>query len=164
MAGYFADMTITPVVIAAVALATGIGGAWASAAIAGFLLWQPFEWATHRHVLHGFMRAKHWLHHRSPTGDAGVPPFVTLPLLLVLLAACLALFGPVVGGGLFAGFAVGYETYNLTHWAIHAGHWPRTGFVGGVARRHDLHHRGVAANFNVLLPIVDLCSGTFRKA
>jgi hypothetical protein len=164
MVGYFADIAITPVIVLAAGCATGVGVAWAHSAIAGFLLWQIFEWAMHRHLLHGPLRDQHWVHHRFPNGDTGVPAFITLPAVALLLLACLAAFGAKVGGGLFTGFAIGYETYNLTHWAIHSGRWPHTGWLGGVARRHALHHRGVAFNFNVLLPIADLMFGTYRKA
>lgn len=162
--GYFADMAITPIILIGVMLATGASEPLAYAAIAGFAAWQIFEWAAHRYVLHGLVRGQHWLHHREPTGDAGVPPVFTIPALLLLLALLILSFGPPIGGGLFAGFGLGYWTYNLTHWAIHAGYWPTSGLLSGVARRHALHHRGTPANFNVLLPICDLLFGTFRKA
>lgn len=162
--GYFVDMAVTPIILLAVSLMTGSTGPWLHAAAAGFIAWQPFEWVAHRHILHGPLRGQHWLHHRHPTGDAGVPPFITLPLILLLFVTLNLIAGQSVGGGFFVGFGFGYWTYNLTHWAIHAGYWPSTGLLAGVARRHKLHHHSVAVNFNVLFPICDLCFGTFRKA
>lgn len=161
--GYAIDMLATAAAALAV-VSLGTGMVFAHAVLAGFALWQIFEWAAHRYLLHGLIRGQHWLHHRAPDGDAGVPPFVTIPLLLMALWAAVALIGDVAGRGVFCGFALGYLSYNLTHWAIHTGRWPRRGILGGVARRHDLHHRGVAANFNVLLPFADMAFGTYAAA
>ena len=164
LAGYAADMALTPPIILIGALITGIGVPWALAGIVGFALWQVFEWFMHRHILHGWAKREHWKHHREPTGEAGIPPWLTLPAVVALFVVLVLLLGSAIGGGLFTGLAFGYWTYNLTHWAIHAGHWPRAGILGGIARRHDLHHRGVAANFNVLLPWADMAFGTYRSA
>lgn len=163
LVGYFADMVVTPIILIAVMIATMETWLWPCAAVAGFLAWQPIEWAIHRHILHGPLRGQHWMHHREPAGDAGVPPFFTIPLLLGLLAAVIGAAGATIGGGFFTGIGLGYWTYNLTHWSIHAGYWPIDGLLGGVARRHKLHHRGVPANFNVLFPICDLLFGTYRE-
>lgn len=135
-----------------------------NSAIGGFIAWQVFEWFFHRHVLHTLFRKQHDMHHRFPAGNYGVPMGMAQAVVGFTLLLFFVTMGLVVGGGAFVGFTFGYLTYTATHYVMHHLKWPRTGFLGGPARRHDLHHRGVAANYNVLLPFADMVFGTYRRA
>lgn len=166
---YWLDFITVPVAagIAAV-FATHEPSAFTGSFVAGWLTWIAAEYLIHREVFHHpkRMRRAHWRHHLHPTDmspDAIVLPIYSSSLLLVagLVAQLLA-----DGWGLawWSGLLVGYLSYITTHHAIHHGWLSTTGLLGGIARRHNLHHRGVEKNFNLLIPLGDLLCGTYVKA
>jgi sterol desaturase/sphingolipid hydroxylase (fatty acid hydroxylase superfamily) len=166
---YWWDFFAVPAYVAvllAVALLTG--GSWMTlnAVAAGYLAWVGAEWWIHRVVFHRWYRREHWVHHRRPrelhVNDA-VPTLLTNALMAVTVAVALLALGLHHGSAFAAAALAGYWTYVTCHHAIHL-HWvgPFTPFFGNMYRRHDLHHRGVEVNFNVLCPLGDVVMGTHK--
>ncbi len=61
-------------------------------------------------------------------------------------------------------FAAYYATYEYIHWCMHLPrkrNVERTGIFFRLNGHHLLHHRYMHKNFNVVLPLADLCLGTF---
>jgi hypothetical protein len=164
---------------------------WAVAGLAAGVVWASFfEWALHRFVMHrpvGPFRypfERHTLvHHRVFKADATYhlcdprdkktipmawwngPALVAVSALPFLtVAAVLGQWGLAVGAG--AAFAGYYAAYEYLHWCMHL---PRRRIVerSGVFFRlnghHLLHHRYQHKNFNVVLPLADLCLGTLLR-
>jgi sterol desaturase/sphingolipid hydroxylase (fatty acid hydroxylase superfamily) len=161
----FVELATAPCFVAAGAWIAGLsrGSLW-SGALGLFVCWPLAEWWLHRSLLHRVLRTAHWHHHEDPMSDIHVTPFLPDAVLLAIFGLCVLIGGRAIGGGLFAGFAAGYATFYYTHLCVHAGFWPKTGWLGDIARRHDLHHRGIEANYNVLLPLGDWIFRTYVRA
>ena len=136
----------------------------AVAAVAAVQPW--FEWALHRHVLHGPVRtvagrrvdpgAPHRGHHRYPDDVAGALLGTGYALsdgagVAVLGAAVGAVVaGPAgVPGGAAAGEA-GLLAYEWLHLLSHSGYQPRSGWFRRLRAAHLRHHfRDERSNFGV---------------
>lgn len=146
-----------------------------------------FEWALHKYVMHkpiGNFRypfeAHAVVHHQTFKADHSyhlihdkdketIPMawwngpalilFFSLPFALV--AWFTGLWG-IYAGGVIA-FGLYYGTYEYIHWCMHL---PKSRRIEQpwLFRRlnghHLLHHRYMHKNFNVVLPLADLCLGT----
>lgn len=146
-----------------------------------------FEWVLHKYVMHrpvgNFRYAFHAhavVHHKTFKADhtyhlvddkdketipmawwngpvliaIGVLPFVLISWLLGQWAVAL--------GG-FLAFAGYYCTYEYIHWCMHLPKERRVEKPWLFRRlngHHLLHHRYMHKNFNVVLPLADLCLGT----
>lgn len=161
---------------------------WAGVGILAGIVWASFfEWALHRFLMHRSWRffrypfERHALvHHRIFKADATyhllrdqdkhtIPmAWWNGPALVALCAAPFAMVAVVWGlWGLAAGSLAAlvgyYVAYEYLHWCMHL---PRQRIVerSGVFFRlnghHLLHHRYPHKNFNVVLPLADLCLGT----
>jgi hypothetical protein len=146
-----------------------------------------FEWALHRYVMH---RKLGWLeysfqrhalvHHRVFQADntyhlideedkKTVPmAWWNGPLLIALgqvpFAAASWFLGNagLVCGSLLAG-CLYYAAYEYMHWCMHIPRKrtvERSGLFFRLNGHHLLHHRYMNRNFNVVLPLADLCLGT----
>ena len=134
--------------------------AWA---LAGFFIgWPLVEWWMHRVLFHRLFRHEHWDHHADPQGDLSVVPPIMELILAMLFGLMVLAMGMQIGASVFSGFTLGYALYNDAHWCMHAGWWPRRGWLGAAARRHAVHHQGIEANYNVLLPVGDWLFRTYR--
>jgi len=160
-------------------VATGFAGA---VVLASF-----FEWMLHRFVMHrpflGFrypFRAHALVHHRIFRADETYhlqreqdketipmawwngPALVVLCELPVLtLAWWLGTWG--LAAGALAAFAGYYGAYEYLHWCMHLPRQravERSGVFFRLNGHHLLHHRYMHKNFNVVLPLADLCLGT----
>ncbi len=70
--------------------------------------------------------------------------------------------GNDLGGALLASSAY-YSVYETLHWCMHQPgerSVERTGLFFRLNGHHLLHHRYMRKNFNVVLPLADLCLGT----
>ena len=146
-----------------------------------------FEWLLHRFVMHrplgNFVYAfrTHTLtHHRVFKADHSyhlhdakdahtIPmawwngPLLIVLMLLPFIGAGWALGSPAVTWGALLAFSAYYSVYETLHWCMHQpGERPveRTGFFFRLNGHHLLHHRYMRKNFNVVLPLADLCLGT----
>ena len=146
-----------------------------------------FEWLLHRFVMHRPLgsfdyafRAHALVHHRifkadgtyhlHDPGDAHTIPMAWWngPVLIVLMlvpfiGAGWALGSPAVFWGALLAHCTYYSVYETLHWCMHQPQnrrVERTGFFFRLNGHHLLHHRYMRKNFNVVLPLADLCLGT----
>jgi len=146
-----------------------------------------FEWTLHRFVMHRpvgsftYPFKSHTLvHHRIFKSDHTYHLIHeddkrTIPMAWwngpVLVAAGMLPFGLVsllsgqwgilVGATLACGSY--YGAYEYMHWCMHLPrkrHVERSGVFFRLNGHHLLHHRYMGKNFNVVLPLADLCLGT----
>lgn len=135
----------------------------------GYLAWVFIEWFVHAQVLHSpkLYRREHWVHHLRPSDtqvNEKLPWFLTNGALFVSILLGIA-SGPEAAA-FQAALVLGYASYITAHHAMHHG-WltaASPGFLGAAVRRHELHHRGLEGNFNVLCPLADQLLRTYVKA
>lgn len=146
-----------------------------------------FEWLLHRYVMHRPLanfyypfRTHTLVHHRKFKADhtyhlqheedkETIPmAWWNGPVLVILGSAPAILFAWLCGywtfwlGALLASAAY-YGTYEYIHWCMHLPRQrnvERTGIFFRLNGHHLLHHRYMHKNFNVVLPLADLCCGT----
>ena len=146
-----------------------------------------FEWLLHRFVMHrplgSFVyafRAHTLTHHRIFKADESYhlhdpkdadtipmawwngPVLITLALL-PFIGAGWALGSAAVTWGALLAACVYYCVYETLHWCMHQPRGrpvERTGLFFRLNGHHLLHHRYMRKNFNVVLPLADLCLGT----
>jgi hypothetical protein len=155
--------------------------------ILGVFVASFFEWTLHRFIMHrplGSFRypfEKHALiHHHIFKADhtyhlTDEQDKKTIPMAWwngpILIACCQLPF--VIAGIIFhkwallCGAAVSctiyYAAYEYMHWCMHLPkrrHVERSGIFFRLNGHHLLHHRYMHRNFNVVLPLADLCLGT----
>ncbi|HSO39934.1 MAG TPA: sterol desaturase family protein [Labilithrix sp.] len=148
----------------------------ACSALAGWFVWTLVEYVLHRFLFHmrfaetreaklsGFLM--HGYHHAYPRDPTRLvlPPIVSVPLACSLFVlAHFLLGGGAIDAG-FAGFLLGYVSYDSLHYVVH--HTKKTtGVTGWMRRYHLLHHHDHApARYGVSSPLWDLILGTFRDA
>jgi uncharacterized protein involved in cysteine biosynthesis len=159
--GYWIDFVTMPLlVVLLMPLST-----YAALAVVGYVGWIFAEYYLHRTVFHRMYRREHWRHHRLPTDKSGaVSALHSHVIALATSVVFVSLLGLLIGGAIAAGLVLGYLQYIVLHHAIHHGWVSETNRVlGGVVRRHEMHHSGVEANFNFLIPLGDVLFGTYRK-
>jgi hypothetical protein len=147
-----------------------------------------FEWALHRFVMHQpigkftysfsrhtlvhhrVFRADHTYHlhneedkHTIPMAWWNGPLLVAATQLPFLIAALWSGKWGLLCGSVLACSAY-YGAYEYLHWCMHLPrkrNLERSGIFFRLNGHHLLHHRYMHKNFNVVLPIADLCLGTF---
>ena len=146
-----------------------------------------FEWTLHRFVMHRPIgnftypyKSHALIHHRIFKSDHTYhliheddkrtipmawwtgPVLVAVGMLPFGLVALLSgHWGILVGATLACGGY--YGTYEYMHWCMHLPrkrHVERSGIFFRLNGHHLLHHRYMSKNFNVVLPLADLCLGT----
>ncbi|MCA9713585.1 MAG: sterol desaturase family protein [Myxococcales bacterium] len=137
--------------------------------LAGVFLWTLAEYWLHRLVFHFDRIPKlhyfiHGIHHDYPNdrGRLVMPPGASaLPALGFWLLARW-LLGYELALPAFAGFAVGYLWYDMTHFWTHVAR-PTTRWGKFLRRHHMVHHfKTPDKRFGVSTPLWDLVFGTFR--
>lgn len=146
-----------------------------------------FEWILHRYVMHQPVgpftypfRTHALVHHRIFRADEtyhliNEADKETIPMawwngpVLVLLCAlpfagiswAIGQWGLCIGASVT--FALYYAVYEYLHWCMHLPRQravERSGVFFRLNGHHILHHRYMHKNFNVVLPLADLCLGT----
>jgi hypothetical protein len=146
-----------------------------------------FEWLLHRFLMHRPIgpitypfKAHALVHHRIFKSDHSYhlinekdketipmawwngPALVAIALLPFVLASLLGVnWGMLCGAGLACSSY--YGAYEYMHWCMHlprGRHVERSGIFFRLNGHHLLHHRYMNKNFNVVLPLADLCLGT----
>ena len=133
--------------------------------VAGFKY--PFE--RHTLVHHRIFRADHSYHLHEPQDKHTVPmAWWNGPALIAatqapfVLAALWSGHSAILVGSVLAACAY-YGAYEYLHWCMHVpGKRPveRNGIFFRLNGHHLLHHRYMHKNYNVVLPLADLCLGT----
>lgn len=127
----------------------------------------PFK--SHALVHHRIFKSDHTYHliHEDdkrtiPMAWWNGPVLVAVGMLPFGLAALLSgQWGILVGATLACGGY--YGAYEYMHWCMHLPrkrHVERSGIFFRLNGHHLLHHRYMGKNFNVVLPLADLCLGT----
>jgi hypothetical protein len=146
-----------------------------------------FEWTLHRYIMHQplgkftYPYQRHTLiHHRIFKADHTYhlineedkwtipmawwngPALIASTLLPFLLASLLARQWGILCGAAVA-ISSYYGAYEYMHWCMHLPrkrNLERSGLFFRLNGHHLLHHRYMRKNFNVVLPLADLCLGT----
>ena len=146
-----------------------------------------FEWVLHKYVMHRpvgrfryafeahavvhhhVFKADHTYHLRQEKDKETIPmAWWNGPVLILIGAVPFALLSWLTGqwgfalGGALA-FALYYATYEYIHWCMHlpkSRRVERSWLFYRLNGHHLLHHRYMHKNFNVVLPLADLCLGT----
>jgi hypothetical protein len=146
-----------------------------------------FEWLLHRFVMHRpvgkfdySFRAHAIIHHQTFKSDHTYhlineadkwtipmawwngPVLIAVTQIPFLIASSITGSWGVVCGSLLACCAY-YGAYEYMHWCMHLPkkrNIERSGIYFRLNGHHLLHHRYMHKNFNVVLPLADLCLGT----
>jgi hypothetical protein len=146
-----------------------------------------FEWTLHRFLMHRPMgrltypfRTHTLIHHHTfkaddtyhliNEADREMIPMAWWNGPLLIVTCMLPNLGiawatgrwPMTLGALVA-FAAYYGTYEYLHWCMHLPkqrRLERSHIFHRLNGHHLLHHRYMHKNFNVVLPLADLCLGT----
>ncbi len=116
--------------------------------IVGVFLWTIFEYSFHRWAFHYHPKSipgkklhflVHGIHHDYPRDRTRLvmPLLVSVPLALLFYFIFHAVFG-VFGYTTFAGFILGYVSYDSIHYATH--HMPMKGKIGKYLKEYHLRH------------------------
>ena len=154
---------------------------------AGVIIASFFEWTLHRFLMHkplgGFdyaFQAHAVVHHHTFKADhtyhlINDADKKTIPMAWwngpVLIALCMVpgtALAYWVGSwqfalGSLAAFIAYYSAYEYIHWCMHlpkARRVEKSWVFYRLNGHHLLHHRYMHKNFNVVLPLADLCLGT----
>ncbi len=155
--------------------------------VAGVIFSSLFEWVLHRYIMHHpvtwfrYPFERHALvHHRIFKADHTYhlereldkktirmawwngPVLVALGLLPCLIWALFSQKWGILCGAAPA-CALYFTAYEYMHWCMHLPkkrHVERSGIFFRLNGHHLLHHRYMGKNFNVVLPLADLCCGT----
>jgi sterol desaturase/sphingolipid hydroxylase (fatty acid hydroxylase superfamily) len=90
------------------------------------------------------------------------PVLIAVGMTPFLLVALMSGKWGILCGSLLAGCAY-YGAYEYMHWCMHLPrkrNVERSGIFFRLNGHHLLHHRYMGKNFNVVLPLADLCFGT----
>jgi hypothetical protein len=161
---------------------------WCAAGIlSGVVFASFFEWVLHKYVMHRpvgnfryafnahavvhhqIFKADHSYHLHNEKDKETIPmawwngPFLIAVGVLpyVLLSWVLNEWSFALGG--LIAFGAYYGTYEYIHWCMHlpkARRVEQPRLFRRLNGHHLLHHRYMHKNFNVVLPLADLCLGT----
>jgi sterol desaturase/sphingolipid hydroxylase (fatty acid hydroxylase superfamily) len=145
----------------------------------GLFLWTFAEYILHRFIFH-FPAKNAWqerlaflfhgIHHKQPRVKTRLvmPPAVSIPLALIFYGLFFLIFGILLGipvwiSPIFAGFILGYITYDMMHYSTH--HFPmRKGYFRMVRQQHMHHHfQTPDQRYGVSNPLWDYVFGTMPK-
>lgn len=142
--------------------------------LAGFVIWTLSEYWLHRKLFHwqpdnAIGRRMHFIihgiHHDHPNDRLRLvmPPGASIPLALLFGAIFWLVFGVPTGFSLFAGFLIGYLTYDYTHYYLH--HVvPKSAFGKRLREAHMRHHfQDHRYGFGVSSPVWDRVFGTMPR-
>lgn len=142
--------------------------------LAGLLVWTLTEYWLHRLVFHwqptfpGGDKLHfiiHGVHHDHPNDPLRLvmPPAVSIPLAALFFWAFTVIFGTPAAYPLFAGFIVGYLTYDYTHFYLHH-YTPRSDLGKRLREQHMRHHfQDHRFGFGVSSPLWDVVFRTLPR-
>ncbi len=139
--------------------------------IVGYLIWSITEYLLHRFVFHYEPKSKwgqrlhfiaHGVHHDYPNDSKRLvmPPSVSIPLAVLFFTMFYFILGSAWVNPFFAGFLIGYLSYDMTHYAIHHLNWKHPWFLK-IKKHHMIHHYKDPDNgYGVSLELWDKIFGT----
>ena len=142
--------------------------------VIGILVWSLTEYLLHRFIFHFIPKSSwgkqihfmfHGVHHDYPNDSTRLvmPPVVSIPLALLFYFLFLKVVGPYYLPPFFAGFIMGYLSYDLTHYAVH--HFGLRGRVGLYLKQQHMRHHYMDpdGNYGVSSPLWDFIFGTYMR-
>jgi hypothetical protein len=163
---------------------------FAAAFVANIIFASFYEWTLHKHVMHKpvgsfryafqahavvhhqIFKADHTYHLIDEKDRETIPmAWWNGPVLILIGALPSALVTwftghlEILAGG-SAAIILYYITYEYIHWCMHLPKQRRVEKPWLFRRlngHHLLHHRYMHKNFNVVLPLADICLGTFMR-
>jgi dihydroceramide fatty acyl 2-hydroxylase len=166
-----------PVIVALVWLGVDRGaGAVESVllVLAGLFLWTLTEYWLHRKLFHWepdhpigsrMHFIIHGVHHDHPNDKMRLvmPPGASIPLALLFFGAFWLVFGSPTAYPIFAGFLVGYLTYDYMHYYLH--HFvPKSALGKRLREQHMRHHfQDHRYGYGVSSPLWDVVFGTLPR-
>ena len=152
-------------------IATGV---FAGMFLLGVAFWTLFEYIFHRYVFHftpnGAFQDRvsflfHGVHHQYPNDKKRLVMPITLSLAIALLLFLLfALIFADLVWAFWAGFMLGYLTYDMMHYSIHHFKRPKTKWLKNIWKSHiDHHYRDSNKGYGVSSAIWDHVFGTLQK-
>lgn len=166
-----------PVIVGLVALGISNGAsgpATAGLALAGFAIWTLAEYWLHRKVFHWepdhpigsrMHFIIHGVHHDHPNDKMRLvmPPGASIPLALLFFAIFFLAFGDPYAFPTFAGFLVGYLTYDYMHYWLHHA-VPKSNVGKRLREQHMRHHfQDHRFGYGVSSPLWDAVFGTLPR-
>jgi sterol desaturase/sphingolipid hydroxylase (fatty acid hydroxylase superfamily) len=118
--------------------------------VIGLFVWTITEYIMHRWVFHFYPKSEigkrihfvfHGVHHDYPN-DAKrlvMPPSASIPMALALYFLFLYLLPEGTIFAFYAGFLLGYLTYDMMHYALHHANF-KNAFWKRLKQHHMLHH------------------------
>ena len=142
--------------------------------LAGCASWPFIEYFLHRFVFHlepssgneSLIRlhfTMHGLHHKAPFDPYHLvfPPLPASLIGVAVFSFYSLILSPHIVNGWFAGTALGYIFYDLTHYYLHHGHPEPNSYFGRLKKWHIRHHYIDYDNgFGVSSNILDFPFGT----
>jgi len=155
--------------------------------VAGVMFGSFFEWTLHRYVMHRpvkwfrypferhalvhhrIFKADHTYHLVNEKDKKTIPmawwngPAIVVVCQLPFLITALLLHKWGILCGAAAACTLYFTAYEYLHWCMHLPrkrHVERSGIFFRLNGHHLLHHRYMCRNFNVVLPLADLCLRT----
>jgi hypothetical protein len=139
-----------------------------------FLMHRPigpitYPFKTHALVHHRIFKSDHTYHLIHEKDKWTIPmAWWNGPALVIISSSPFVLASLLTGQwGILSGAALAisayYGAYEYMHWCMHLPrkrHVERSGIFFRLNGHHLLHHRYMNRNFNVVLPLADLCLGT----
>jgi sterol desaturase/sphingolipid hydroxylase (fatty acid hydroxylase superfamily) len=171
--GYYSELFVYPVLIAALAVA-GIAHAgplaaceWISIFFGFLVLWTLIEYVLHRFVFHHIPIIQEMHHHHHCEERS----FIGTPLWVSLAAHCTIVFLPILAlsdlwlaSAASCGLATGYIWYVAIHHILHHWHPSHSSYLYRLKRHHALHHHvDPSRNFGVTTSVWDWVFGTLAK-
>jgi sterol desaturase/sphingolipid hydroxylase (fatty acid hydroxylase superfamily) len=118
--------------------------------VIGLFVWTITEYIMHRWVFHFYPKSQigkrihfifHGVHHDYPN-DAKrlvMPPSASIPMALALYFLFFYLLPDGTIFAFYAGFLIGYLTYDMMHYALHHANF-KNAFWKRLKQHHMLHH------------------------
>jgi len=155
--------------------------------VSGVIFASFFEWTLHRFVMHRpifgldySFKAHALVHHHTFKADhtyhlidekdkETIPmawwngPAIVLTGMIPVVLIAWALGNWTITVGAFVAFCLYFAAYEYMHWCMHlpkARRVEKSWFFYRLNGHHLLHHRYMHKNFNVVMPLADLCLGT----
>lgn len=155
----------------AFALANDSVPGFIAALLGGLFVWTATEYVLHRFVFHwlppGRIGARlhfifHGVHHEHPNDGLRLvmPPSVSVPLAWLFFVGFSALLPKTWIDGFFAGFLLGYVSYDSLHYALH--HYAFDNAAFKWLKRNHMQHHFVSPDlrYGVSSPLWDHLFGT----
>ena len=134
--------------------------------LSGLLIWTAVEYLFHRYIFHYEPKSNlgrrvffmiHGVHHAYPNDSLRLvmPPILSIPLSTGFFFVFLLIFGQM-SSPIFAGFILGYLSYDMLHYATHHAHFMKANWFIKVKQHHMRHHfKDPDHGFGVSSPLWD---------